>query len=561
MNFKDFGHLICGDEIPSFLGIFDFSVAPNLLFYSYIPIVLLSAIISLFIFIKDKKSLQSRLLLWMVVFFILWVLNILVLWVASYHVILMFGWQMTIVFEVGLFLFAFYFAYVFLNKKDLGFLLKIILWIFGVGTIFLIPSKLNIISYDTENCEGVLGVVWNFIYSLEPVIIVLIAYLGLSAFRKNTDKIFRKQIFLFTIGIISFLSIFFLFNFYGELTKVYEFNLWGPVGMVVFLALLVYMMVEFEMFNVKLFTAQALVGGLVFFIGAQFFFIKSSTNFLLNGITFLIVLIFGRLLVRSVKKEISQKEELARVNADLQAILKQRESLVHLVTHKVKGAFTRSKYIFSGILEGMFGAVNTEVANRAKQGLDSDNAGIETVDLVLNAANLQRGTIRYEMENFDLKDVLLKVVTDKKLAIEEKGLALETEIDLGQEYLVNGDSFWLKEVLGNLVENAIRYTVSGTVTVGLEKNVSSTAEGKKESVVCYVRDTGIGITEEDKKNLFTEGGRGKDSVRVNVDSTGYGLYTVRLIMEAHKGRVWMEPNKKEGKGSVFFIELSAVAKN
>jgi signal transduction histidine kinase len=69
-----------------------------------------------------------------------------------------------------------------------------------------------------------------------------------------------------------------------------------------------------------------------------------------------------------------------------------------------------------------------------------------------------------------------------------------------------------------------------------------------------VKDTGIGITKEDRKNLFTEGGRGKESVKVNVDSTGYGLYTVKLIIEAHKGKVTME-SEGAGKGSTFFVEL------
>lgn len=69
-----------------------------------------------------------------------------------------------------------------------------------------------------------------------------------------------------------------------------------------------------------------------------------------------------------------------------------------------------------------------------------------------------------------------------------------------------------------------------------------------------VKDTGMGITEEDKQHLFTEGGRGKDSVKVNVDSTGYGLFTVKLIVEAHKGKVWME-SEGENKGSAFFVEL------
>jgi signal transduction histidine kinase len=69
-----------------------------------------------------------------------------------------------------------------------------------------------------------------------------------------------------------------------------------------------------------------------------------------------------------------------------------------------------------------------------------------------------------------------------------------------------------------------------------------------------VKDTGVGITEEDKKNLFTEGGRGKDSVKINVDSTGYGLYSVKQIVESHHGEVWAE-SEGAGKGSTFYIKL------
>ena len=115
---------------------------------------------------------------------------------------------------------------------------------------------------------------------------------------------------------------------------------------------------------------------------------------------------------------------------------------------------------------------------------------------------------------------------------------------------------WLKEVINNLIENSIKYTREGKITVGLKKEV--VVGGGNNKILFYVRDTGVGITSEDKSNLFTEGGRGKDSVKINVDSTGYGLYSVRLIVEAHKGKVWMEPNKEEGKGSVFFVELDEV---
>ena len=252
------------------------------------------------------------------------------------------------------------------------------------------------------------------------------------------------------------------------------------------------------------------------------------------------------------EKMYKQNLELARLykevdglNIDLQDLLKQRESLVHLVTHKVKGSFTRSKYIFAGMLDGTFGEISPEVKKRAEQGLESDNMGIETVDLVLSVANMQKGTVKYDMKEMDFKEIVQKTVSEKSIAVGMKGLKIETA-KKEDSYRVLGDAFWLKEAINNLLENSIKYTKKGTITVGLEKS--------SDKVVLSVRDTGVGITAEDKNILFTEGGRGKDSVRVNVDSTGYGLYSVKLIVEAHKGKVWAE-SEGEGKGSTFFIEL------
>ena len=243
-----------------------------------------------------------------------------------------------------------------------------------------------------------------------------------------------------------------------------------------------------------------------------------------------------------------QKEELAQLNLDLKTLIKERENLVHLVTHKVKGSFTRSKYIFAGMLDGTFGAISEEIKKRAEQGLESDNMGIETVDLVLSVANMQKGIVKYDMKNFNFKDIVLKTIEEKKGPLEAKGLKIENIMKDGN-YNTLGDAFWLKEVVGNLIENSIKYTKAGTITVGL-------TDGDNK-IHFFVKDTGLGITDEDKKNLFTEGGRGKDSVKINVDSTGYGLYSVKLIIEAHKGKVWAE-SPGPGLGSTFFVELDAV---
>src|SRR3989344_1898820 len=200
-------------------------------------------------------------------------------------------------------------------------------------------------------------------------------------------------------------------------------------------------------------------------------------------------------------------KSLEKLNIDLKEVIQQRESLVHLITHKVKGSFTRTKYIFAEMISGSFGEVTPET-----------------------------------------KKIVDKTVAEKKISAESKGLKLETGIS-NETFNVLGDAFWLREVVLNLIDNSVKYTKEGTIMVGLLKQA-----GK---IIFSVKDTGVGINPEDKKNLFTEGGRGKESVKMNVDSTGYGLFSVKLIVDAHGGRVWVE-SLGPGHGATFFVELDAV---
>jgi len=196
------------------------------------------------------------------------------------------------------------------------------------------------------------------------------------------------------------------------------------------------------------------------------------------------------------------------------------------------------------MLDGMFGAISPELKAMAAGGLASDNEGIAVVDMILNQASLQAGTMRYDIQPFDFKKVVAEIIEEKKGSAEKKGLKMAAEIKEG-DYIITGDQRWLKEAILNLVDNAVKCTVAGQITVGLEL--------KEKQIFFYVKDTGRGITPEDRKNLYTEGGRGKDSFKYNVDSTGYGLSTVKIVVEAHQGKVWEDT--EVGKGSTFYVKL------
>jgi len=309
-----------------------------------------------------------------------------------------------------------------------------------------------------------------------------------------------------------------------------------------------YMIVRFKVFNIKLLGSQVLVFFLGFLVLAIAFIRNIENVRVVVIITLLFVIVLGSRLINSVKKEVQQKEELAELNVDLQNLIQQKESLMHLINHKVKGAFTHSKYIFSEILAGSFGPLSPGLEKMAKMGIDSDQVGVETIDLILNASNLQKGIVQYEMKPTDFRNIVTDSILKKSGEAEQKGLKLEGDIS-NDECMVSGDVFWLKEVVNNLIENSIKYTSKGDIDIVLKN--------ENNKVLFFVKDNGVGVTEEDKKNLFTEGGRGKDSVKINVDSTGYGLYTVKLIVEAHGGRVWVESDGKD-KGSTFLVELDAI---
>lgn len=520
---------------------------PTLFFYSHFPAIIISLILGFFVFFKSDRNRMSQILLTIISLFSIWSLIDLILWATNDPRFVLFFWSLQVLVEPMIFLFSFYLIFVFIKNKDFSFWQWILVSLPVLPIIFLLSTNLNLIGVDVYDCNATEGFIAQYYsYVVELIFILLIFIFSLSQYFKIKDIEKKREVKIFSIGLVLFLIAFSWGNIIGSFTDNWVLAQVGLIGMPIFIGFLSYMIVRFKTFNIKLLGVQALVWGLIIIIGAQFFFIKTTINFILTGITFIASIFLGNFLINSVKQEVNQRVKLEKINVDLSSLLTQRESLVHLITHKVKASFTRSKYIFAEMVGGGFGELNPELKDMSKKGLESDNEGIKTVDLVLNAFNLEKGIVKYEMAPLDFKAMVLDSAESRRDPAVAKGLKMELNIEEG-DFVISGDAFWLKEVTNNLIENAVRYTKEGSITVSLTK--------KEDKLLFTVKDTGVGINDEDKKNLFTEGGRGKNSVKVNVDSTGYGLFSVKLVVEAHGGRVWAE-SEGEDKGSTFLVELN-----
>lgn len=251
-------------------------------------------------------------------------------------------------------------------------------------------------------------------------------------------------------------------------------------------------------------------------------------------------------LIRSFINVISVALDKAMLYEQLKINNEQQATLIHFISHQVKGFLAKSRDVFSLFLEEEYGPLPEYLKIPTKEGLDSGTKGVATVQEILNAANFKNGTVEYKTESFDLKKVLLPTIEEQKKIAEGKGLSFGVHINENDNFEIKGDIEQIGHALHNLIDNSIKYTISGGIDVSLEK--------KDGRILFSVKDTGVGIDPADRPQLFTEGIRGKNALKVNVESTGYGLFIVKKIVEAHHGRVWVE-SQGIGKGSVFYIEL------
>ncbi|MDE2173437.1 MAG: HAMP domain-containing histidine kinase, partial [Patescibacteria group bacterium] len=221
---------------------------------------------------------------------------------------------------------------------------------------------------------------------------------------------------------------------------------------------------------------------------------------------------------------------------------------IHFIGHEVKGFLAKDAGVFATLSEGDLGALPDAVRPFVDRALAQSREGVTAVTDILKASNQKKGTTEYKKEQFNFKQLVADEVEKARPSAEEKGLTLSfVADDADAPYDFVGDRGEIGDhVLRNLIDNAINYTPSGFIAISLKR------EGGK--IIFAVKDSGVGITEEDKKQLFTEGGHGKDSQRVNTHSTGYGLFIAKNIVTAHGGTVRAK-SEGAGKGSTFVVEF------
>ncbi len=364
----------------------------------------------------------------------------------------------------------------------------------------------------------------------------------------------RKPYKLVALGTFITFSFIIIFNFIlpALLDKSRYVGL-APVFFFPFVILTFYAISKQNLLKIKVLATSTLT--FVLSIVSLFEVIVAKNNLELvifrSGI-FILVVTLGILIVKSVFREVEQREKIEKLAKDLQLAndkLKELDQLksefLSLATHQIRAPLTAIKGYSSMLLEGDFGVLPPKAASSVEIVMKSCQNLINIVNDFLNISRIEQGRMVYEKSIFDIGALVNEVANEIKPNIQNAGLELQVNIKSAKQE-VNADRNKIKQAISNLIDNSIKYTVKGDISIAVF------TEGNKVKVA--IKDTGVGIDPQEMGKLFAKFSRTKDANKTNVIGTGLGLYIAKKMVEAHQGDIKVDSDGL-GKGTTFTIEL------
>lgn len=319
--------------------------------------------------------------------------------------------------------------------------------------------------------------------------------------------------------------------------------------------IITYAIMKHQLFNVKVVATEILTFLLWITLLTRTILSSSTQDRIFNSGLLVATVVIGVLLIRSVLKEVKTREkvekladQLANANEQLIELNRQKTEFLSIASHQFRTPLTAIKGYSSMLLEGSFGKLPKKIHEAVDRVYQSSEHLVLVIDDFLNVSRIELGKMRYTFAVSDFRALVKEVIALEQPSIEKSKLDFTYLIDNQSDFTATFDKEKLQQVLFNLIENSIKYTPKGSITISLAR------EGDR--LHFSIKDTGIGVSKLEQSKLFKKYSRVQESNHSNITGTGLGLYVAKEILDAHNGNIWME-SEGEGKGSIFHVELTA----
>lgn len=529
-------------------------------------IVVICAILALgFVVIKNSREKLNRIYSINILTIIGWGLAMIFYRMSSDDTIII--WSRLLYVSASLIASSFlYFTYVFPVYSNIGLRKKMLIFLPNIVLILIILFGNNIITGAQVNSNSENYIFWGKLYFV--YVIYILSYFNFAFIRlyykiKNTSDPTQKQQTLYVLlgygssGVISFIS-----NLILPSIGIFSINWLGQISTILMATSATYAIVKHHLFSTKVITTELLTFALWITLLIRLMVGETLVDHIANGITLFFTFFVGLFLIKSVIREVNQREkieklavDLKRANTRLLELDKQKSEFVSFASHQLRAPLTAMKGYASLLIEGEFGEIKDEVKGAIKTILDSSKTLTNIVDDYLNVSRIELGTMKYSFEIIDYRKMVRDVVEELKPNIQKSKLDFSLHFQPDNEsekFIIHADKDKFKQVITNLIDNSIKYTPSGSLDISLVKNI------KDKKILFSVKDTGVGISPEAMPKLFSKFVRLTNANKQNIYGTGLGLFVAKDIVTAHQGKIWAESDG-EGKGSVFNVEIDMAA--
>lgn len=223
----------------------------------------------------------------------------------------------------------------------------------------------------------------------------------------------------------------------------------------------------------------------------------------------------------------------------IQAVDRMKDEFISMASHELRSPVTGIKGYVSMLLEGNFGPLTAKVRQALEAVQNTSDRLASMVEDLLNVSRIEQGRINYDPKIQDPDYIIKEVIAEMAIQAQAKNLKLEYRPHELPLPMINIDAERFRQVIINLVNNAIKYTAEGTVEVSTEMR-------NYKMLSIKVRDTGIGISAADRARLFEKFFRAKNDRTNGIPGTGLGLWITKQLVVMMKGNITIDSVENTG---------------
>jgi len=225
-----------------------------------------------------------------------------------------------------------------------------------------------------------------------------------------------------------------------------------------------------------------------------------------------------------------------------------KTEFVSITAHQLRTPLSAIKWTLRMLLDGDLGRITGEQKDFIRKTYYSNERMIKLINDLLNVTRIEEGRYLFKLVIADIEEICQPVMNSFKEEAERRKIKFQFRKPKKRLPRIRVDAEKLMLAINNLVDNAVRYTRPGG-----EVRVSLSFTKAKKEINFSIKDTGIGIPEDQQDRVFNRFFRGTNALRMETRGTGLGLFITKNIIEAHGGRIWFE--SEQGKGTSFYFVL------